>query len=250
MEELIKILEKFDSERCNFFGTNEWNENKVAECFYDCAKDILCGGYFLIEFIAANLINNKIIDINQIELYYHEEGENGKIKDPIMYHTNDRGSYSKFYKKDKGLPYFVMGSFNPHTSGIDVTFESETNQYRASFLIRSYRVLDDKNDLNSDKIKYDTCSTHIYDDMFPLGFFFGNNEKYKIKWVSDNNKCGHIEYCKRINVAEYKKDDGQYKKIELQNINGLNQDSYFKSGSKYYQKETRNWGFIRIINNK
>lgn len=241
MDELIKILEKFDIERHKYFGTNEWNENKVAECFYDCAKDILCGGYFL--------INNKIIDINQIELYYHEEGENGKIKDPIMYHTNDKGSYSRFYKKDKGLPYFIMGSFNPHTSGIDVTFESETNKYRASFLIRSYRVLNDKNDLNSNKIEYDTCSTHIYDDMFPLGFVFGNNENYKIKWVLDNNKCGNVEYCKRINVAEFKKDDKHYKKIELQNINSLDQDSYFKSGNKYYQKETRNWGFKRIINN-
>ena len=239
MEELIKILNKFDNERSNFFGKSEWNEDKVAECFYDCAKDILCGGYFL--------INNKIIDINQIELYYHEEGENGMIKDPIMYHTNDKGSYSKFYKKEIGLPYFIIGSFNPHTSGIDVTFESEKNKYRASFLIRSYRVLDNKNDLNNDKIEYDTCSTHIYDDMFPLGFVLGDNKDFKIKWIVDNNG-GNIEYCKRINVAEYKKDGEQYKKVERKSVNGIDQDCYFKYGGKYYQKETRNWGFKRIIN--
>lgn len=81
MEKLIKILNEFDERRDDFIK-GDWNENTVAECFYDCAKKILCNGYFLVN-------NEYIIDLGAIELYYHEEKING-IKDYKMYHTNEQ----------------------------------------------------------------------------------------------------------------------------------------------------------------
>ena len=224
MEKLIKILEKFDTLRDYFLNKEiKWDESAVAECFKPCAEEILCGGYFL--------VNGKyIIDLGCIELYYHEEGENGRIKDPIMYHTNDKGSYSKFYNKEDGLPFFILGSFNPHTSGIDVTFESEKNRYRASFLIRTYRVLENEDDLKSDRINFDTCSTHIYDDLFPKGVFFGKNEQFKIEWRS-YSKGGEVIQCKRINVLEFEKNEtGKYVRGE--------------------KAESRDWGFKHVFKNK
>ena len=225
MDKLIKILEKFDALRNDFLKNkqNKWDETAVAECFLPCAEEILCGGYFLVN-------GKSIIDIGSVELYYHEEGENGRIKDPIMYHTNDKGSYSKFYNKENGLPYFILGSFNPHTSGIDVTFESEKNRYRASFLIRSYRVLENEDDLKNDRINFDTCSTHIYDDLFPKGVFFGKNEKFKIEW-KPYSKGGEVILCKRINVLEYEKKE-------------VGEKIKYVKGEK---AESRDWGFKHVF---
>jgi len=168
MEKLIGILKKFDDER-NINKNGVWDANAVAKCFEDCAKEILCNGYFL--------VNNKyIIDLGAIELYYHEEGEgDNKIKDYAMYHIPERYLSPKIegvIKLEKKLPYFKPGSFNLHQSGVDVTFEKE-NEYRASFLIRAYRVLvaeeGGKYPENPNQ-EYDTHSTHIFDDMFYEGF--------------------------------------------------------------------------------
>lgn len=223
MEELIKILEKFDTIR-DFYksdASKAWNEDAVAKCFEPCAREILCGGYFR--------VNEKhIIDLGSIELYYHEE--EGNIKDHIMYHTNEKGSYSNYYK-NKNLPYFILGSFNLHTSGVDVTFESEKNKYRASFLIRTYRVLDNEKEIGSDK-KYDTCSTHIYDDLFPKGFFFGNHRDFKIEWIP-YSKGGDVKQCKRINVPKYEIKYDKNKEVKYE---------------KSEKEETRNWRFERIVN--
>lgn len=244
MEELIEILHQFDDERKNRYGNN-WNETAVAECFKPCAKGIF-GGYFNI----VSKDREYILDIGAIELYYHEE--EGLIKDPVMYHTNDNGSYSKYYNKKEGLPFFNFGSFNLHTSGVDVTFECPKNKYRASFLIRSYRVLDSLDQLNDDSIDYDTCSTHIFDDMFPLGISLGS-DAFKIEW-KEKGKAWDYEQCKRVNVAEYMKDkDGRYIKengnyikeelVDFQDPKDIDKNQYFKSGNHYYKKESRLWGF-------
>ena len=172
MEELIKILTKFEDERNKKEAEGPWNENAVAECFKDyCAKDILCNGYFL--------VNNKyIIDLGAIELYYHEE--DGSIKDYAMYHIPEHYQSPKtkvfqLEKEDNGnLPYFKFGSFNLHQYGVDVTFENPEKKYRASFLIRSYRVLKVE-DVTNGYPKYTTTDfdhhmSHIFDDMFYEGF--------------------------------------------------------------------------------
>lgn len=256
MEELIKILEQFEENRSKECHKASWNEEAVAECFESCAREILCGGYFRIN--GKHILNKRILDIGSIELYYHEE--EGKIKDPIMYHTNDKGSYSKFYDKTKGLPYFKFGSFNLHTSGVDVTFENPNEKYRASFLIRSYRMLDNENQLNDDSIDFDSCSTHIFDDMFPEGIFLGNHD-FEIKW-KQYTKEKEFESCKRINVAEYKKDEtgnylknknGKYEKedpVVFPDSKAIDNNLFFQSGKHYYKRETRNWGFKRVSTKK
>lgn len=208
MEALIKILEKFDKKRNELVSQGKWNEDAVAECFEPCARGILCNGYFLVN-------GEYIIDLGAIELYYHEE--DGTIKDPKMYHTNDKlpnvfkerlkkypieqlPIFYKELKENDGYPYFKRGSFNLHQSGIDVTFENDDNKndkYRASFLIRSYRMFK-KDDPNKDIILYDYCSSHLYDDLYYSGLlsFLGTNA---IKWV-EYNKGGDIEQGKRINI--------------------------------------------------
>ena len=180
MEELIEILKKFEEERKKKIVDGKWininksKEEAVADCFYPCAKEILCNGYFL--------VNNKyIIDLGAIELYYHEE--NGAIKDYAMYHIPERYQSPKIegvVKIEKTLPYFEFGSLNLHQSGVDVTFEKE-NEYRASFLIRAYRVLELSKDgkyPENNYTKYDVHSTHIFDDMFYKGY------PTKIAWVN------------------------------------------------------------------
>ena len=103
---------------------NEKKEKELSKQFGQLAERLLYGGYFS--------VNNKItIYLEEIEFYYHQELEGG-LKDPAMYHTNAHQGQS--------LEYFVPGSLNCHVSGIDVTFENEEKKYRASFLIRGYRV--------------------------------------------------------------------------------------------------------------
>ena len=102
---------------------NEKKEKELSKQFGQLAERLLYGGYFS--------VNNKRIYLEEIEFYYHEE--EGSLKDPAMYHTNA-------HQGKESLEYFVPGSLNCHVSGIDVTFENEEKKYRASFLIRGYRV--------------------------------------------------------------------------------------------------------------
>lgn len=194
MKNLIKILEKFDSQRTEAIKSKKWNEKSVAKCFLPCAKEILCNGYFLVN-------KEYIIDLGAIELYYHEE--EGEIKDHVMYHINERlpKKYKEIIKQDGGYPYFKLGSFNLHTSGVDVTFENEDNKYRASFLIRSYRLLAKEENVANNAMRYDPYSTHIYDDLFYSGLLLSTDEKTTIEWI-EYNKGGEIEQKPRKNIKD------------------------------------------------
>lgn len=211
MKKLIEILEQFKNERNEAKKNGTWDEDAVAKCFKPCAEQILCKGYFL--------VNGKyIIDLGAIELYYHEEKTNG-IKDYKMYHTNEQlpESFKKrletypieqlpiFYRKIKecggGYPFFETGSFNLHQSGVDVTFENDDNEndkYRASFLIRSYRMIE-KCDINKD-ILYDPCSSHLYDDLYYSGLLSFSSAP-TIEWV-EYDKGGNIEQKTRVNIKD------------------------------------------------
>ena len=192
MEKLIKILEQFDQERTS--KLDNWNEDAVIAAALPLAKEILCNGYFL--------VNGKyIIEIGAIELYYHEEI--GKIKDHVMYHINEHlpKNYKEMFKFDGGYPYFTIGSFNLHQSGVDITFENEKQKYRASFLIRSYRVLTTIEDIANQDIKYDTYSTHIYDDLFYSGLLLSTNERTTIEWIV-YDRGGEVEQMPRKNIED------------------------------------------------
>ena len=107
------------------FNAREANENTIQGMLAEIAVLVLSGGYFLVN------EDTRIYPMD-IEFYLYGEKESDKkipwIRDANMYH------------KGKGVPYFpVVGTFYPHESGVDVTFENEKEEYRASFLIRQYK---------------------------------------------------------------------------------------------------------------
>ena len=242
MEKLKRKLETFYNERNKKrASTKQWDADAVAECFVDIAKYVLLNGYFLIN-------GTYIIDIGAIELYYHEEdmiGQDGKvekrgqIKDHIMYHTNEHPSKSEVFKLNNGYPYFEIGSFNLHQSGVDVTFENEAEKYRASFLIRSYRVFNknEKNKVYDLSCPFDKCSTHIFDDMFYGGISFNAKEEKTIEWIElKSPKEKNIEKpLPRKNVAWYKKNADKFEKVT--------EEDY-----KLYEKEFENDGYSKPVN--
>ena len=133
-----------------------------------------------------------------------------------MYHTNDNlpksywdriKKYSPeqltlFYRsiiENNGYPYFKIGSLNLHQSGVDVTFENEKKRYRASFLIRSYRMIK-KEDINNDNVLYDPCSSHLYDDVQNAGLL-SLGDGNTIQWVR-YPKGGKVIQCPRRNLDE------------------------------------------------
>jgi len=247
MKELIKILESFKENQKN---GDTWNADAVTQCFMPCAEGILCKGYFLIN-------GEYIIDIGAIELYYHEE--EGYIKDYIMYHTNAHPYKSRMSEFAKGYPYFKLGRFNLHQSGLDVTFENPDDKYRASFLIRSYRLLKAENGkypLN-DNTKYDHCSTHIFDDMFYDGISFSDT---KIEWRIGDKGKEMDEPIFRVNVPMYLEKDKKYVKLTKEEYDnnhnillsidkGLAMDvkesdvKTFRSNGKEYVRDPRPWRF-------
>ena len=209
MEKLIEILREFDKNRTKSINSGKiWDVVEVGNCFFPCAEEFLCNGYFLIN-------NEYILDLGSIELYYHEEFDGG-LKDPKMYHTNENLPHSYRNKIDKyppeqltlfyrsiiensGYPYFKIGSINLHQSGVDVTFESEEKRYRASFLIRSYRMMK-KEYFNNDSVLYDPYSSHLYDDMYNAGLLsIGNNST--IVWI-EYPKGGKVIQRPRRNLDE------------------------------------------------
>lgn len=268
MEKLKSILEQFGSNREKSIHCVDWEQkndeekyNAIAEWFRPCAKQILCNGYFLIN-------GRYIIDLGCIELYYHEE--DGLINDYIMYHSNAHSSKSELCKK--GYPYFKVGSFNLHQSGVDITFENNDNKddkYRASFLIRSYRVFKTNNGEYpiGDKTKYDNCSTHIFDDMFCEGISFDTKNRTTIEWKElKTPKNEKIKNLPRKNVAKYLSNNVKDDKIEgdgrLINENDYTMEinkkknkssyipRYIKIGKKYYKQDMRPWQFkLECINN-
>lgn len=254
MEKLIEILKEFEINRKSQKESGEWNHNTVANCFKPCAEKILCSGYFL--------INGKyIIDLGAIELYYHEE--DGDIKDYIMYHTNEHPSKSRMYELNNNRhPYFKFGSLNMHQSGIDVTFENSdtpNDKYRASFLIRSYRLLvtQDGNYPLNDNTEYDPYSTHIFDDIFYEGISLGN---IKIEW-KEKNKEGEIEDSPRRRVSMYYRKNNKLEKLTKDVLDRNNMclifdkglaiegdcsekyDKTFISSRKTYIQDPRRWQF-------
>lgn len=150
-----------------------------------CARQILFGGYFEIG-------DDTTMYVTDIELYYHEE--KGNIKDYVMYHILER-----YKKTNDPLPYFDLGTLNLHQSGIDITFENPEQEYRASFLIRGYKICrNGKKDIVEDE-----HPTHIYDDLFPYGFPV--SKALNIVWHSNGEDVAEKEPCikSRKNVCQY-----------------------------------------------
>lgn len=222
-----------------FHGVIEIKDEKeklshLSSQFEAIAKDGLLGGCFEINGV------RRIFPL-EIEFYYHEEGEDG-LKDPVMYHTADH---------EKVAPkYFPIGALNCHLSGIDVTFENKEKQYRASFLIRKYRVCEYESGEWVEKKECEKRSTYIYEDMFmniPL------SDGINVKWVNVEpiNPAEEILSKPRINVAEYERDNnGKFRKVEISgdDYNKLSKDEkddYFSYSGKRLKMCKRMWNYYK-----
>lgn len=133
----LSLKEKLTSFKGNLNG-------RIDEEFKEVAEYVLFHGYLLVN-------NARRVYIRSVELYYNEE--NGPMKDSIMYHRNKDG---------KTEPYYPAVTLNSHTSGIDLCFENEKAQFRASLLIRGFDVVEDGEQQHK---TMDQRSTYFYDAL-------------------------------------------------------------------------------------
>ena len=197
------------------------------------AEHAFFGGYFEVN-------NKRRIYPTDIEFYYHEEDADG-LKDPIMYHTDDH--------EKKKLEYYPLSSLNFHMSGLDVTFENKKMNYRASFLIREYKVCDFNGKDWVETKGNENRSTYIYEDMLmniPL------SEGVNIRWIdspSEKEASWEPVVSSRINVANYVTDtEGSYIKEEIDKntfdqLPLEEQKKYFSYSGKKFKRCNRMWNF-------
>ena len=215
MNNLIKQLIEFQESRRN----SEYLEKE----FEKLAKYLLYGGHF-------HCSERYDLYITSVEFYYHEEiGDNDKrIVDPIMYHRN---------VKDKPVvPYLNVGTLYPHWSGVDITFEDEKLQYRASALIRSYRIVQLKPERL--ELKESDLSTYVYDYLFD-GLSVDKKET-AINWIDDKvilSNC-KVNAYKRKNVNLFKYN---YEKTEDE-PSSKHDNEFIKIKNK---QDSRRWRFVR-----
>lgn len=137
------------------------------------AHYLFFGGYLQIQSSHDDERITKRLYLSKVEFYLHECADSGIIKDFGMYHipelakNREKGTENyKFYSTP-----FPLGALHSHGSGIDITFDDEKDQFRASALIRGYTVDE----------KYDEHSTFVYDQLLMGASILG--EGLSIKWV-------------------------------------------------------------------
>lgn len=232
---LQELLEKFEVE----MPVME-EEATLTACvdapkqFEDVAKAIL-NGYFLVEQGERRREVHPVC----VEMYYHEEWEGG-VKDPIVYHRN---------RKEVKEEAFRIGLLHNHVSGIDITFEKETEKgcVRASALIREFTVTEQGGGESLTRLengkrieKRERRSTYIYDALFGQFSIFEGG--FNVSWVDgEESELGKMELIAdvRKNVAKYKYDreKGDYKKDEEPAV-----EAEEKVYGKYVRDERR-WQF-------
>lgn len=157
------------------------DEAELQKMFMELAKSLLYGGFIQVG-------KDYKIFIKTVEFYFHSEKADG-VHDPIVYHRNVRNIEGKVLRT---VPYFPLMSLHAHNSGFDITFENESEQYRASALIRAYEVKDNKGNyliwkknedgehmfVQSPDYGYNTQSTYLYSLL--NGFPLDNNND--IQW--------------------------------------------------------------------
>lgn len=205
-----------------FYESVETLETRMKEL----AKYFLYGGYI-------NVRNQYHIYIKTVEFYYHEE--EGKTKDPIMYHRNN-------YFVEGDIPYFTPLSFNSHDTGVDITFENEQKRIRASVLIRAYEVFDCKNEKRlvwnpiaeqfqeyfEGKTKYNTQC--LYLKRILNGFT--SEGAPEITWV-DNDDLSNLKNLTDTDITPIRR-QGVYKSLD---------NKRYKANRG--EKDEKKWGFRR-----
>lgn len=244
---LKKHLLSFDDKRKEYVKTikslvsRKTYADEIAQCFIPCAKKILAG-HFEVKYKVGKDVLIRKVQPTVLELYYHEEKDGG-FRDPIMYHTDYR---KRTEKKANGetyfsltglteLPYYPIGSLNPHTSGIDVTFENAQEKYRASFLIRAYSV-----EYENGKTRAVDNSTEIYDDLLLNGISLENADW--IEWIDGKEDAQLKERNWRRNVPDYDKVSDS---PELWVKKKATEGETFSIGGVRYAKCPLNWQFAK-----
>ena len=111
-------------------------------------------------------------------------------------------------------------TLHAHTSGFDITFESEKGKYRASALIRSYEVKNKADEyltwnkekcnfVNTKQYGYNKQSTYLY--ALLNGFPLGNDNG--IMWVDSPRESKAVPGKPRQNVFQ-SKNEKEYKPIK------------------------------------
>ena len=166
---LERVLTQFNPRKAD--GETILNEfNKIA-------KVVFYGGYFLVK---------KDVRIYPVEIEFYLHGER----------TEDKGTWMQDIKmihkgKKKDVPYFPnTGSFYPHTFGVDVTFENEKLEYRASFLIRKYQY--------KKRGEVVENPTYLWEDLFGYNTFSGSG--LVIKWKDESSEASEPTTAPRLNL--------------------------------------------------
>lgn len=195
MKNLSTLLKEFDG--------SGLSEEQLTDKFEEIAKAAIFGGHFRVN-------DDFNIYIHEVEFYFHSENESERsIHDWGMYHRNHRGI---------NVDYFPIGSLHPHRSGIDVTFESKEKYYRASFLIRKYRI---------DKKIIKTFSYLREDLIGYTGCILGDGPR--ILWIDEEiDSTSSLSKALRFNLRAY-------------DVNGNPLSD--EQGKKLY--DSRPWRFFR-----
>ncbi|MCQ2274092.1 MAG: hypothetical protein MJZ86_04780 [Bacteroidales bacterium] len=212
----MKLIESLRT----FEGAN--NEADLQVVFTNLSQNFLYGGYLSVKDTTGN--EHFRVYIKTVEFYYHSERPDG-VKDYIVYHRNGNGL--------EHLPYLPLMSINAHSSGFDITFENEVEQYRASALIREYEVKKggkylkwEKNEkhgkymfVEKDEYCFNNQVLSLYFILSGFGICGDNN----VTWIDDErNMTKQIESHSRNNVPKF--------------------DS---NGKKTHCQDDRKWGFTR-----
>lgn len=191
---LLSCFEAFKKERGAAKEQGRLSITSLSRQFSRIGQHLIYCGHFEVR-SGGKLIRSIYLDT--VEFYYHEEGD-GKIKDYIVYHRNKDRSPSDYLKA------FPLGSLNTHVSGVDITFEdqSEKPEYRASVLIRAFHV---EEIIHTDGLhpclETEKRSTYLYEYLF-MGLPI--NDGVQVMWVVDTNHTDLVPYRGyRVNVHEY-----------------------------------------------
>ena len=183
-----------------FKASNDIDQLTVE--FREIAEYILLRGHLSVDF---GIGKGYDIYLRDVEFFFHDEKDlssNGKrpIKDYVVYHRNNHKNFNPSKKEKRICKYLPVGSFYGHFSGIDLTFENEQKQYRASILIRNFTVID--KEYRKEPI-YENRPTYLYE------YFIPNLERC-ISWVEDDDiqdASNKIKSLPRKNVFLYLSDD-------------------------------------------
>lgn len=222
---LKSCFEEFKIERNAAKKQGGLTEAFLSEQFKRIAQHLIYCGHFEVRSSRKFI---RCIYLDTVEFYYHEEGD-GRIKDYIVYHRN------KDKYPDEYLKAFPVGSLNTHVSGVDITFEDQSNtpEYRASVLIRAFHVREEEHtkELLHCPEEVEKRPTYLYQDLF-MGIPI--NEGVEIKWVVDSEYADSIpNKGYRVNVHKY--DPGK---------NGLPEKRKKEKDSTDYL-DRKEWAFSR-----